>query len=232
MNTNIVMLVYNRPIHTQQAIESLYSNTAHDLFNLTIVNDHSDKETRDLLRNLQEQHHFLIINRSETHGPGDCRNLACNLMQKRSKYLYFSDNDVYFKKDWLTKLIEVYEVVSKERVALLGGSCHAYLQDKPEHPPLLAGDFKVGIKDAVSGYSHLMTWEIWDRFGKFDTQEGLKKKTGRSDDWQYCQRIRLAGLLVGSVLPELVINTGLHDSYGDLAVGPETFKEVEGVKVL
>jgi hypothetical protein len=35
--------------------------------------------------------------------------------------------------------------------------------------------------------------------------------------------MRAGGFEVGSVMPELIIPTGLTDSYGDKAIGKETF---------
>jgi len=215
---NIIIPVYNRPKHTFQTIDSLYQNTTD--FELTVVNDNSDKETSKLLKDLSRKHGFKLIVNKVNIGPGRSRNIACERVDRKD-YLYFSDNDVYFKPGWLPQLIHIYEVVSKDRIGLLGASCHPYLQ--PYNTFKVNDDYEVYIRDAISGYSHLTTWELWDRFGPFDHQDGLEKKTGRSDDWAFCQRMRAGGFEVGSVMPELIIPTGLTDSYGDKAIGKETF---------
>jgi hypothetical protein len=91
----------------------------------------------------------------------------------------------------------------------------------------------VGIKDAVSGYSQLMTWKTWDKYGPFDEGQGQQeKKIMGSEDWAFCQRIIQDGFLVGSIEPEMVIHCGKTNTYGDPATGVETFKEVDGVKIL
>lgn len=228
---NIILPVLNRPEHTEQCIRSLYDNTPRDLFTLLVIDDGSEKATYSLLKSLSREFGFQILHHAKSFGPGYSRNEGAKYLttiEARKKYLYHCDNDVYYRIGWLDQLIKIYEVVSKARVALLGASCHPFLQNNATISAGV-GLFTVGIKDAVSGYSQLMTWEIWDRFGEFTTQEGLDKKTGRSDDWEYCQRIIKAGLLVGSVEPELVIPCGKTDSYGDPAVGQETFKNHEGI---
>lgn len=232
---NIILPVYNRPDHTKQSIDSLYKNTPIDLFTLLVVDDRSDEITSNLLYELHQQYGFDLHIKAENTGPGDSRNIGARMIidaKKRGEFLYHCDNDVYYKENWLSTLIDIYRIVSQERVALLGASCHPYLQNNGKIH--LVGDlheYVVGLKDAVSGYSQLMTWEIWDRFGEYHTQLGLEKKTGRSDDWEYCQRLKAEGFQVGSVEPELIVPCGKTDTYGDPAVGQETFKDHEGIIV-
>jgi len=224
---DIVIPVFERPEHTEQTIRSLYKNTKQK-FNLVVVNDNSGAETSKLLTRLQMEYKFNLRVNKENIGPGESRNKACASISKRSKYLYFSDNDVYFTHEWDVKLFDIFDIVSKKAVALLGGSCHPYLRS---NSIINIGQAKVGIKDAVSGYSMLVTWETYDQFGPFDSQVGLDKKTGQSDDWAFCQRIKTRDE-VGSIEPEVVIPTGLSDSYGNVAIGPETFKKQNGVMIV
>lgn len=229
---NIVIPIYNRPIHTKQSIDSLYENTDRD-FNLLVIDDLSDLETRDVIRDLQKNYGFQLLRNGENLGPGASRNKAMDFitkMDERGKYLYNCDNDVYYTKGWLNKLIEAYEYVSTKGVGLLGGGCHPYLQNNATISLPDKADY-VGIKDAVSGYSHLITWELWDRFGPFETQENMDKKTGRSDDWKFCQDMKEQNFMVGSLYPEVVIATGKTDSYGDKAIGQETFKKLADVYI-
>jgi len=231
---DIVIPVFNRPEHTKQCIDSLFSNTDTDIFSLTVVNDCSSEETHLLLKELSNQYKFTLLHNEKNIGPGGSRNHACDYISKSGKrghYLYFSDNDVYFKANWLPTLLQAYKEVSKRSIGLLGGSCHPYLRSNQTWELTSLPGYSVGLKDAVSGYSHLITWELWDRLGVFHTQEDMEKKTGRSDDWEYCQRMKSIGLEVASLEPEVVIPCGKTDSYGDIAVGPETFKNHEGVIV-
>lgn len=232
MRVNIILPVYNRPIHTRQTINSLYQNTDKRDFSLTVVDDVSNGETKTILRELQEKYKFMMIANEENLGPGESKNIGaefCQYSGSQARYIYFSDNDVYFMKGWLEALIEVYEKVSTKRVCLLGGGCHPYQKN---NDIIDCGDFKVGLKNAVSGYSHFMTWEIWNRFKPYANQFGLDKKTGQSDDWKFCQDIINDGLLVGSIDPEMVIATGKTDTYGDPAVGQETFRNYEGIEII
>lgn len=230
---DIIIPVHNRPELTKQTIDSLYAHTDKDLFRLYVVDDLSNDETKKVLKELQRTYVFRLFTNDENIGPAASRNEVCEyitLRKKRGGLLYHSDNDVYFKEGWLPVLIKAYASIEREGIRLLGGGCHPYLQNNSTVRYI---DFTVGIKDAVSGYSQLMTWDTWDKYGPFDEGQGSQKiKIMGSEDWAFCQRIIQDGYKVGSIEPELVIATGKTNTYGQPATGAETFKEVEGIKIL
>lgn len=238
---DIVIPVHNRPEHTTQTLLSLLNFTDPKLFNLYVVNDYSDEETRKAIttiwKNSEENTVFNIIDTGGPIGPAASRNRVCKTLtefDKRSKYLYHSDNDVFFHQGWLERLISVFEHIKSQKyfgsnIKLLGGGCHPYLQDKNS---FFIGqlDVTVGIKDAVSGYSQLMEWETWDKYGPFEEGQGSQeKKIMGSEDWAFCQRIIADGGLVASIRPEVVIHTGKTNTYGDPSTGAETFQNHEGI---
>lgn len=236
---DVIIPVHNRPEHTLQTLESFIRNTDMNLANLYVVDDDSDEETAQALY-ANNEFYNLFINK-ENIGPGASRNRVAQAITdsgKRSKYLYHSDNDVFFTPGWLEKLINIFESANdfhQGKLKVLGASCHPYLQTK-EHIFMIRdsryGDYNVGSKDAVSGYSQLMTWETWDKYGPFDeTMRGAEKKIMGSEDWAFCQKIIQDGFLVAAVEPEIVIPTGKTNTYGELATGSETFKDYEGVFV-
>ncbi len=231
---DIIIPVYNRPEHTKQTLESLFKNTDSSLYNLYVVDDFStDPEIHKLLYGAAKR--FPVFLNEKNIGPGASRNWVCNWITEkklRSTYLYHSDNDVYFKEGWLRDLLVVYNLLEEvsEGIKLLGGGCHPYLQNKSA---INVFNRKVGIKDAVSGYSQLMNWNTWDTYGPFDeTMRGQKKKIMGSEDYAFCQKIIKDGFQVGSLEPEVVIQTGKTNTYGEPATGVETFKDVEGVKII
>lgn len=231
---DIIIPVHNRPEHTKQSLFSLIENTDERLYNLYIIDDCSDTETAEFIRETYADNlTWVELFRNEINiGPGASRNYVTRKITEsgnRSNYLYHTDNDVYFTKGWLEKLIRAYELSCPYQVRLIGGGCHPYLQTKEILP---YRDFNVGIKDAVSGYSQLMAWEDWDEFGPFDeTMRNAEKKIMGSEDWAFCQKIIKDGYKVGSIEPEVVIATGKTNTYGEPATGHETFKRVEGVMV-
>lgn len=234
---DIIIPVFNRLDHTRQTLQSLFRSTNPKFCNLYVIDDCStDPKIEEFLSELQwDVKSTKIFFNKKNIGPGASRNKVCNWITEkklRSKYLYHSDNDVYFKAGWLKNLIDMYEDSVSEGIRLLGGGCHPYLRNNASFAPNRFRAFRIGVKDAVSGFSQLMTWKTWDKYGPFDeTMRGQKKKIMGSEDWAFCQKIVKGGFKVGSLEPEVVIQTGKTNTYGEPATGPETFKEVEGVMI-
>jgi glycosyltransferase involved in cell wall biosynthesis len=234
---DIIVPVHNRWEHTKQTLLSLIEHTRAELYELYVIDDFSTEEVRQALIQFKSRalKKINLFRNHENIGPGASRNKVCDYItshKARSKYLYHSDNDVFFRLGWLDQLIAYYEkgneTILSGKLKLLGGGCHPYLQNNtsfhfPDH-------IKIGVKDAVSGYSQLMEWETWDKYGPFDeTMRGQEKKIMGSEDWAFCQKIIQDGFLVGAIEPELVIATGKTNTYGEPATGSDTFKEMEGV---
>lgn len=241
MKADIVIPVHNRAELTKQTIDSLYANTDHDLFTLYVVDDVSDAETKKVLQDLRATYRFKLFTNDENIGPAASRNETCDyitLREKRQDFLYHSDNDVYFIQGWLNVLMVMFPFIEANyKVKLLGGGCHPYLQNNEtidlNQATNTQGQNRLGIKDAVSGYSQFMRWETWDKYGPFsDNNRNEDIKIMGSEDWAFCQSIIKDGFKVGSIEPEVVIACGKTNTYGNPATGVETFKSFEGVKVL
>ena len=235
---DIIIPVHNRWDHTIQTLESLLANTDGKLFNLYIVNDKSDPEVGHNLAKFVASANLDFVHlqsNSENIGPGASRNKITRMITEqggRSKYLYHSDNDVYFQRGWLETLIVLYEEKGHE-IKVIGGGCHPYLQTSERFQSNVVWGYAIGKKDAVSGYSQFMSWDVWDKYGPFDeSMRNAERKIMGSEDWAFCQKIVKDGFMVGSIEPELVIATGKTNTYGDLATGHETFKQSEGVQII
>lgn len=234
---NIIIPIHNRWEHTKQTLESLLLNTDPALCKISLIDDDSTKENREAIFNFQREysgpHRWEIFFNDQNIGPAASRNRMSKSLVYRGeklKYIYHSDNDVYFKKGWLETLIKAYEELDLFDVKLLGGGCHAYQQNNEVIK--LSDNLQVGIKNAVSGYSQFMSWIIWEKFGPFDEgSRGLEEKIAGSEDWAFCQKLIEAGLKVGSIEPEVVIHTGRTNTYGKPATGSETIVDQEGVMV-
>lgn len=223
---DIIIPIFNRLEHTVQTIQSLLLNTDCSLYRLYVIDDRSTEAGMwDFLESLP--HDVTVFRNAKNMGPAWSRNYVCDHIENlgaQSSYLYHSDNDVYFKPEWLTKLVTAFELINDE-VLLLGGGCHPYLQN---NSTVVLDGVVVGIKDAVSGYSQLMSWETWKKYGPFsDSNKDSDMKIMGSEDWAFCQEIIKDGYKVGSIEPEVVIATGKTNTYGEQATGHETFGNSE-----
>src|SRR5881409_1562892 len=130
---NLILLVHNRPTLTAQALDSLWANTALGSYNLTIVDDDSGPETRNLLRGYAAETRLwpvalIRVEPSKTI-TGFARNLGIHFAEKyhgRGELLYLSDNDCYFAPGWLDALLKAWPQAEKVGFGLLGLSTHPY----------------------------------------------------------------------------------------------------------
>lgn len=215
---NVVMLVKDRVRLTEQALRTLYENTPRDQFNLTIVDDGSDIET-GLVVERYKQDNMRVVHFPESIGiVGFLRNVGAWASERyfgRGEFLYFSDNDVAFFSGWLDKMTEVLSCRDwiSGNVKLLGGYRHPFHGVNGSWP-------QVELTDAVAGYSHLMRWSTWDKYGPYDQHA---KGVCQSEDFAICQKIVKDGGKVGYIHPPVIANCGITNSEGKPAIGHEAF---------
>jgi len=231
---NIVMLARNREKLTYQALTTLARNTPIHSYNLTLVDDESTRSITDWheFRGTTAHvgwvpiNHTVIRIEKSRSVTGMARNLGVYWAEKywgRGRYLYLSDNDVYFTPGWLETLIDTIEDPRAfPACRLVGGWNHPFLGP---YNILEWNDKKrqVITHDAVAGASQLMSWQTWDTFGPLDAHA---PGVGQSEDWKFCQdtkRQYVNGhpVSVASVKPHVVFNCGVTNSYGKPSPGAE-----------
>lgn len=231
--TNIVMLMRNRLTLTLQSLNSLYRNTPSDEFNLTLVDDDSSQGVRAALAHwISLPSHANCTLLQITRGrsiTGQARNLGVYWSERlcgRGDYLYLSDNDVYFTPGWLSKLVDTMDDPRAFPVLkLLGGSTHPFHGANATYKWADKAR-ELREHDAVSGYSHLMRWETWDKYGPLDAHA---PGTGQSEDFKFCQQIIADGGRVATVWPEVVYACGITNTAGQPAVGADQMRRYPGV---
>jgi len=231
---NITMLVKDRPRLTRQAIESLYANTPREMFNLTVWDDGSQKETLAVLDELHQRLEFKCWLPYESIGTGAARNEIVRSSERafgRGNLLYLSDNDIFAKPGWLETLVEIYQHAKGFGYVAVGAYAHPYSQPFKRIPfySNFGNRCELGQLHALPLQSWLWSWDDWDRFGPFvETPVGV---VCGSEDVEMCQRITKAGGKVGAVYPPLIVNTGRTNSFGKPIPGAELIPDVEGVIV-
>lgn len=156
---------------------------------------------------------------------GWLRNVGASASERyfgRGEWLYFSDSDVAFFPGWLQKMT----MVASSGVALLGGCRHPFHGVNLEE---YYGRFGWQSTDAVAGYSLLMKWETFDKYGPFsDNQKGV----GASEDFALSRKIVEDGGRIGYIHPPVLAHTGVTNTDGKPATGSDSFKRVEGILYL
>lgn len=218
---SLVMPVAGRPELTSQAIHTALNN-AHGIVWLTLVLEMGTK-VEDLPGLPLENAGAQIIFNPLPKCIGAAKNAGVAYASKtfgRDSLLYLSDNDVWFAPGWDMQLKKAH-VAYPDSFQIIGGGCHPFLQPNNKFNGWFYLDgkvYEVKSRDAVSGYSWLMSWETWDKYGPLDANApGVRQ----SEDWAMCQRVIADGKFVGALTPEVVIHTGVTDSYGEKIPGWE-----------
>jgi len=229
---NCVMTVRDRPRLTEQSILSFMAHTDVEA-NLTVVDDGSAPETRDLLRRMALEYPNIAALRNETSRGivGAAKNLGVYWSEKywgRGDWLYLSDNDAYFTPQWAGTLIRAAHGSEIFDIRLIGGQNHPYHRPctSLEHYTV---DYYVREYLALAGTSWLMRWDTWDNFGPLDANA---PGVCQSEDAAFCNRIREAGGKVGAICPAVVFDTGIHQTDGKPSPGADIKARVEGVLYL
>lgn len=224
---NVCMLVHDRPKLTRQAIFTLLDHPSGIPLTLTIVDDDSAAPTQAILDAAATLPKVYVVS---TSGGivGANRNLSVTsseLKWGRGEALYLTDSDAYFPSGWLGRLLSVWTLALAHGFKLLGAYNHPFngpIAGTSAVPgPPLSG-LRIEEVNAVGGFSQMMTWETWDRWGPFN--QPLTPGPNQSEDWDFCQRLRRDGYKVGVVYPHLVYNCGITSSDGTPCPGAEYVK--------
>ncbi len=216
--TNIIMLCRDRLRLTEQALATLVANTSREEYTLTLVDDGSqDFRAQRLLRVWAETHANCALVRIEksAHVLARAKNLGAFWSEQtfgRGEWLYLSDSDVAFTRDWLKLLSITAENSEKDGFMLWGGQVHPFHQAIPED------DSRCGMTEHVmlDGPSWLMRWSTWDKVGPL---RGNAPGTCQGEDVDWCQRLTQIGGRIGVVRPHVVAHTGLTNTAGADAPG-------------
>jgi len=217
---NIVMTVRDRYQLTKQSIESLFTNTIGDDYNLVIVDDGStDFRLLRLLDDVALKPNASVLYvANSNHKLSHLKNLGVAYSRMRfgaGDWLYLSDNDVYFTDGWNTRMLEMARLVESMGFALFGGQSH------PFHKPLNGKDGASFTEhDCLAGTSWMLRWSAWDTVGglSLDTAPGVCQ----SEDFAFTEHLRLdCGGRIAVCNPFVVYDCGITNSNGDPTPGHE-----------
>lgn len=184
---SIIIPVKNQKTITQTCLDSLDAYT--DNFQLIIIDDGSDKETADILKNYIDANDTLIKNEKSV---GWCKAINQGLKEARGDYIVLSNNDVVFTPDWSEKMTAHFK--KNNKLGVLGPTSNKV--GDPGHPQHI-DENREGIDfqntDILTFFNVMIKKEVIDKVGGLDERFGL----GGQDDADYCIRARKAGFEVG-----------------------------------
>ena len=209
--TAIIIVTKNRDRLFNQTMQSLLKNTDKSLYDLIVVDDGSDNTS--LIRSYYSRGDISDLILTNFGSPSKCRNLGAELARKKGyKYLYHSDNDMYFLPGWLEECHRIKEEYLE--FIIIGAYCHPFLQKNTDK--INEKDLGWQTVDAVSGNSWFISTEDYFNYGLHEN-DGIMN----SEDWEMCQRIRKDGYFVVRLTPHKVLHCGVTNSRGEASVGAD-----------
>ncbi len=219
----------SRPRLLEQTLRTLYENTPKDQFNLVMIFDGQEPASPEWMNPISYANTSILRLDPPCNVTGRLKNLGAYWSEKqfgRGEWLLFIDDDVAFLPGWLEKMIMVCSSMNAFGGSLLGGCRHPYHGINLEHR---VGRFGWQQTDAVAGYSMLMRWETFDKYGPFDAHA---KGIAQSEDYAFARRIVDDGGKVGYIHPPVLYHTGVTNSSGQPATGAEKIERVPGILYL
>lgn len=213
--TLVVILTKNRYKLFSQTISSLHKNTPRELFDVMVIDDGSEPDCIGFLEGLKAGGSIDYLILAKTGSLGFNKNIGAEYARFLGyKYVYQSDNDMYFLPGWLEKCKEIIKRFERTTI-IIGAYCHPFLQ-----PNLDACYEECKTVDAINGNSMFIRTEDWIKYKMLETQ-GIMA----SEDWEMSQRIRKDGGLCVKFTENLVLHCGITNSKGEPATGADLMLE-------
>lgn len=208
--TAIVIITKDREELFNQTLKSLIKNTPRELYDLIVIDDGSDPSglaKLSFIKAIGDIDHLIFTNQGS---PAACRNLGMEIAKRGGyKYVYHSDNDMYFLPGWIEKCQKtLVENTNIKLVAPYGHPYHLYNNEWVEDD--------IYSVNACAGNSWYLETETYLKYG-------LAENPGimNSEDHDFCQQIRKDGFICARFVDNLVLHTGITNSKGEPAIGAE-----------
>jgi glycosyltransferase involved in cell wall biosynthesis len=182
-----VVITRNRPAQCGDTVRSLLETAGYPIAELVVV-DSSDEPVA-----LAVPHQYLW---TPPMGPGRAKNDGVQALKGAPDYLYFSDDDLGYKPDWLAALVQVMQRLP--RVGVVGAAwahhvSHHYITEESVSPELLFVE-----RSNQPAMTMLVRWACWKSAGPFVTNN---RRLG-ADDTAFVRTAIGRGWRVGHILPE------------------------------
>lgn len=198
---SIVVVSYNNADLTRQCIESIVARTTYPNYEVIIVDNASQDETRDMLRSMQRQFPGLklkLIINDQNRGFAAANNQG--IAQAEGKYVVLLNNDTVVTNDWLEAMLRHLQnndiglvgpvtnsVGNEAKIAVDYANIEQMHEFAARHTVENVGrHFDISV---LAMFCVAMRREVFDEIGELDEAFGI----GMFEDDDYCRRIQSAG---------------------------------------
>lgn len=206
----IVIPTYKRLKQLARAINSVYNQTYNNI-EIIIVNDDPNSDIErfiDLKKNVE------VINHKQNQGPSGARNSG--IYKAKGKYIAFLDDDDYFLKTKIEKLVNSMESLNNEWIGIYSWNIRE--KSRKVLKSNAEGDLSIPLLkcnlDLAGGSSLLLKLDIVRSIGEFN------KSYQVHEDWEFILRICKKGKI--KLFKEPLFVVGISDHHQS-TISPENF---------
>lgn len=173
------------------------------------------------LKSLGNQNMRIVFDPEHAMGVGGSKNYGAKMIYRSCDVVMFSDDDMYYLPGWEQKVEQAYHKKMVRGITQLGLWSHPY-----NHvTDVIDG---IGSVNAAHGGAFVMSWDDWDRLSGFmDNAHG----PGKSEDWEFSQRIIKEGGKVACMVPFVAIHCGITNCEGKPATGADMMRALADAKI-
>jgi len=207
----IIIPIYNALKEVKQCIDSIINNSKEFKYRVLLINDSSDDETTNYLRNLYSRCEQIYVIENETN-LGYSKTINRGLKLSSADYVVLLNSDTVVGKNWLKNLKNC--IVSKQTIGIVGPLSNAATWQSIPYQRGKDGRFCINdIPDGFSvgsfvewieanslkmypkvkllnGFCMMLKREVIDRVGYIDIKNF---PVGYGEETDYCIRAREAG---------------------------------------
>ncbi len=194
---DIILRSWNRLDYLKRTVASLVTSGALEACERFIVVDNgsTEKGVREFLDDMKCLYRAFLVLLPENRGWSYATNNALGL--SRAPFLFISDNDVEYSKDFHKKMFETFE--HHPNIGILGVWRHT------AHGFLKGGIMDEWFRemDQVPGVGWMLPKAAMQEVGMFDERGTCLTKGGNGEDVDYVLRMREAGYFIGVTKEDL-----------------------------
>ncbi len=193
---DIIIPVWNQLKATKRCLDSLLQNTRFD-FNLIIVDNGSEKKTKDFLKDFERNNPKcgIILIRNEKN-KGFVKAVNQGMRESRADYICILNNDTIVTEGWLSEMIKIFQI--NPGIGIVNPSSNN-LGQKPARGQKIE-DYVSALKPESGKYVELMNAlgfcmlikrALIEEIGLFDEIYGM----GNFEDTDFSMRAKRKGYL-------------------------------------
>lgn len=213
----VVIPTYKRLKKLARALNSVYNQT-YDNIEIIIINDDPNSDISDIEKFIDIKKNVELINHKQNQGPSGARNSG--IQRAKGKYIAFLDDDDYFLKIKIEKLVNSMESLNNEWIGIYSW----YIREKQRKViksnaegdlslPLLKCNLQLAL-----GSSLLLKLDKVKSIGGFDISYQIH------EDWEFILRICKKGKI--KLFKEPLFVTGISDHHQS-HISPENYSKLK-----